>query len=319
MGKLFDHVCSNQSCKKPFQHRKPDKLYCSHMCYASRHGTVTIRCTSCGVDKQVAYRFRDAKFCSTACAGQGTAERLRVERVTVECEWCEEPFELLPRMVGTTRFCSRACHEAHVRGGLPREVTLTCEGCDKEFTRPFVLRGQRFCSKSCANSGERNAWAGNTYRVGLPAWNRGLTAATDERLARVGEKISTIIADKIVRGEWDHQPGFEGSHFESKKCGRTFYCRSSYERRYLELLEADVGVVRYEVEPFRIPYLHEGRARNYVPDVLVHRIGGIELVEVKPASLVDSPANIAKAEAAQRWCEQNGVAYVVVMEDGLTT
>lgn len=318
MVRLFDHVCSNSTCQKPFKHRKSDKLYCSHACYASRYPPVTITCQTCGVDKEVPYRFRAAKFCSTTCAGVAASKRQHVDRVTIECAWCERPFELLPRLAETTRFCSRACHEAHVRGGLPREIELTCEGCGSVFKRPFALRRQRFCSYSCANSGERNPWKGNTCRVGLPAWNRGLTAKTDERLAQTGQKISEIIADKIVRGEWNHQPGFEGSHFESRKCGCTFYCRSSYERRYLEILERDAAVLSYDVEPFRIPYIHEGCVRNYVPDVLVSRVdGSFELVEVKPVALLNAGANADKADAAREWCERNGVTYVVVTEDQL--
>lgn len=152
--------------------------------------------------------------------------------------------------------------------------------------------------------------------TGRVAWNNGLTAKTDERLRVAGEKISNIISDKIVNGEWTHPTGFDSGWHDSPKAGRQFH-RSFYELRYFRMLDADPDVITYQSEPFKIPYLWEGSVKNYTPDILVTRRDRKQLIEVKPASLVNEPKNIAKATAADVWCSQNSVEYVVVTENEL--
>jgi DNA-directed RNA polymerase specialized sigma54-like protein len=98
-----------------------------------------------------------------------------------------------------------------------------------------------------------------------------------------------------------------------------FY-RSSYEKRYLEILEEEETVSSFETEPFRLPYMFEGSMKNYVPDVLVTKTDGKQyLVEVKPQYLTDNSQVLAKASAARVWCESNGVEYVIITESDLVT
>jgi hypothetical protein len=113
-------------------------------------------------------------------------------------------------------------------------VTITCEGCGKDVERPFIQRGRRFCSYSCSNKGKNNTQFGLGKEQAwnkVERWSKGLTATTDNRLAEAGRKISAIVAQKMVDGAWSPPvTHFKASHFESKKCDKTFYCRSSYER-----------------------------------------------------------------------------------------
>lgn len=68
---------------------------------------------------------------------------------------------------------------------------------------------------------------------------------------------------------------------------------------------------------FKIPYMWEWSVKNYTPDVLVMRYDHKQLIEVKPATLVNEPKNIAKAIVADAWCSQNNVEYIVVTENEL--
>ena len=96
------------------------------------------------------------------------------------------------------------------------------------------------------------------------------------------------------------------------------YLRSSYESKYARILDESDDVVRWEHEPFRIPYLFEGSTHNYVPDFLITLANDEgELVEVKPAALCDSAVVQAKESAARAWCDQNGVTFRIVSEGDL--
>lgn len=84
------------------------------------------------------------------------------------------------------------------------------------------------------------------------------------------------------------------------------------------MLDSDTAVVSWEHEPLRIPYMHEGSLRNYVPDFLITHVDGRKiLVEVKPDSLAMTPQNVAKLAAAVSWCESNGIELSVVTEKDL--
>lgn len=85
------------------------------------------------------------------------------------------------------------------------------------------------------------------------------------------------------------------------------------------MLDSDDNVVKWEYEPFRLPYLFEGRTRNYVPDFLITMKSGEKiLIEVKPSLLTETPTNIAKQVAANEWCKLNNVSFQTVTESTLS-
>ena len=223
---------------------------------------------------------------------------------------------LIPVRSATT-YCSLDCFYRHKYGKESDVVVLTCDSCGKQFERPFAGRKAKFCSKSCSMLGENNhqfGFGSEQARNKVPRWHAGKTAKDDPRLAAMGEKISTIIADKIVNGEWNHQPGYKGEHFFSKKNNKEFYLRSSYESKYARMLEEDDQVVSYDHEPFRIPYLLDGAMHNYVPDFFVTRVyGKKQLIEVKPSMFVGG-VNAVKFHAARVWCQLNNVDYCIITE-----
>lgn len=147
-------------------------------------------------------------------------------------------------------------------------------------------------------------------------WNRESISKDDPRYIEIVEKMSNIAADMIVSGKWPGPKGYDSGWHDSPKAGRQFY-RSSYELHYFRMLDSDSDVVTYQSEPLKIPYLWEGSIKNYTPDILVTRRDRKQLIEVKPANLVNEPKNLAKAIAADAWCSQNEVEYVVVTENEL--
>jgi len=99
--------------------------------------------------------------------------------------------------------------------------------------------------------------------------------------------------------------------------GGNFRTRSSYETKYVNILESDPQVVKFEYEPFQIEYEHDGIIKSYTPDFLVIYEDHAELVEVKPSRLISMERNPAKFIAARRHCLDNDLDFVVVTEKRL--
>lgn len=317
---MYSYVC--QKCQEPFHSHKQGKKYCSHTCFAKRFDPVTLTCETCSVAFIVAYRFRGQKTCGMECAKSAISQTLTT-RVTKQCLVCGCDYEAVQSYKDDAKYCSYKCFLS-TRKTQQSDVVKTCEGCKKEFTVPFVRSEQRFCGYSCANSGENNAFFGVTGSLhpthGQVPWNSGLTTKTDPRLRALGEKLSIIIADKMVSGSWSPpSTGFKGEHYTGiKNGGVVAYFRSSFESAYARLLDDDQEIVSWEHEPMRIPYVFEGSVRNYVPDFFVTHIDGSKfLVEVKPALLTETEINVTKRLAAESWCRTNNVCYLTITENDL--
>lgn len=237
-----------------------------------------------------------------------------------KCLACGNDFDVPKGSVDKTKFCSYDCFLSTRKTRQPPTVII-CKNCKKEFSvNAGRSKTRQFCGKSCANSGEFNVqYDKRGKKTGRAPWSKGLSAKTDERLRKASEKISIIISDKIINGEWKHNTGFKGEHFIGKKNeGKEVYLRSSYESKYARMLDIDDNVCSWEHEPLRIPYFFNGSIHNYVPDFLVKKLdGSVVLVEVKPNMLTETLVNLAKQSAAQSWCELNGLTLITITEHDL--
>jgi hypothetical protein len=138
---------------------------------------------------------------------------------------------------------------------------------------------------------------------------------SDEEYVAWREKISRSCQLAFKEGRIKPRFGI-GKELVTKK-GGSFRTRSSYETRYVEILEEDDNVVSFEYEPFEIEYEFDGIKRIYNPDFLVIYNNHAELVEVKPLRFLDEERNPYKFMAAERYCLGEGIDFVVVTEEGL--
>jgi hypothetical protein len=89
-----------------------------------------------------------------------------------------------------------------------------------------------------------------------------------------------------------------GMRLKTSKGGQ-FTTKSTYETRYVEILQEDTSVIAFKYEPFNIEYEFEGTKLYYTPDFLVsYSDGHEELIEVKPMKMTTWPKNQAKFRAA---------------------
>jgi len=109
-------------------------------------------------------------------------------------------------------------------------------------------------------------------------------------------------------------------YFYSKKNNKSLWYRSSYEKMAYQILEQIPTVKNYFVEPANLGifYGFKGKKRNYRPDILVeYTDGNFNIIEVKPASLVEWPRNRMKIEAGKRYAQQHNMKFEVWSEDAL--
>jgi hypothetical protein len=115
---------------------------------------------------------------------------------------------------------------------------------------------------------------------------------------------------------------------------RTPLARSSWEFVFMRMLDEHPGVQSWASESIQIPYRDPltGKYTIYVPDffiVYVDKNGkkNAEVVEVKPENQTKLESvgksrynqeqyvkNMAKWEAANKWCKQQGIKFRVISE-----
>ena len=133
------------------------------------------------------------------------------------------------------------------------------------------------------------------------------------------------------------QGRFEMKNPEKYVGKKTPLARSSWEFVFMRMLDEHPGVQNWASESIQIPYRDPltGRSTIYVPDffiVYVDKTGSkhAEVVEVKPANQTlrekvgknpgrqaEYVKNLAKWEAANAWCKQQGVKFRVVNESDI--
>ena len=116
---------------------------------------------------------------------------------------------------------------------------------------------------------------------------------------------------------------------------RTPLARSSWEFVFMRMLDEHQGVEKWASESIQIPYRDPltGKYTIYVPDFFITYVDKngakhAEVVEVKPASQTllanvgksvynqqQYIKNMAKWEAATKWCKQQGIKFRVVNEE----
>lgn len=90
--------------------------------------------------------------------------------------------------------------------------------------------------------------------------------------------------------------------------------QSDMERRMMEKLEGDPTVKKWmKRHGITIPWIDgQKHQRRYVPDFLVEYVDARKaLVEVKDPSRLDSNDVQRKRKAAEMWCKQRGMEYVI--------
>ena len=138
-----------------------------------------------------------------------------------------------------------------------------------------------------------------------------------EKLPTKGLMKAIIWKDVLPNGKTKvKKRGFREGWHQSTKMGKSFYHRSGYEKKVFELLDSWNDVLAYDVEPFKIPYVHEGSIHQYTPDIFIAFQDGHKSVwEIKPSNQTALPKNQDKFYAAELACVARGWKFEVIVEN----
>jgi hypothetical protein len=356
---MYQKICI--ICNKQFEAKIPHKATCSKECRKRKQANQSYKCYEnkknngikkvCEVCKNEYFSEREeSRFCSMKCANIGKSYPNKKERIIEKCLNCEK--DIINSIGGSRnkRFCNISCSNTYNK--KHDDVIKNCENCGNEFSVIYIDREKRFCSKSCSTGGKFNSMYGMTGSLsplfGKDPWTKGKTVETDERIAKLGRKISLVLKEKFKNGEMsnfgennpmfgkhhsnesreqiskvrtermvngDYASWFNKGKVYSTKMNREISYRSSWEKITLEHLDKDDNILSFYYEPFSIEYLFEGVKKNYIPDVLIEYVNGIKkLVEIKPSCFIDYDINQTKFEAMQQYCQQNNLIFEVWTE-----
>jgi hypothetical protein len=245
-----------------------------------------------------------SRFCSRSCWAKTSNKERMKPNITMECEWCKSIFEKRPG--SKKRFCGYSCSNSY-----------TNEYCDKEAKGAAISTSKRGKTHRGAPHSEKtkkilSEKTGKRMRDPLRNPFIGKIRSEESR-----EKQSHTRSQRFVDGIYRWKMLTKSSYVDSKKGGYVF-CRSSWETKAVHILDNDITVVSFKVEPFTIPYLLNKKLRHYVPDFLIEHIDGRKIiVEVKPACYVNAPINVTKFSAAREYCSQKGFEFEVWSQDRL--
>lgn len=97
--------------------------------------------------------------------------------------------------------------------------------------------------------------------------------------------------------------------------------RSRWELLYFNFLDNDSSVLEFFSESLRIKYISNERSkkeRTYIPDLFIKYVNGESiLVEIKPSSKIFQKINLKKFKAAEDWCRQSLVKFLIITEKEL--
>ena len=119
--------------------------------------------------------------------------------------------------------------------------------------------------------------------------------------------------------------------------GKVPFCRSSWETTFCMFCDNNPAILQWASEPVKIPYRDPltGKQTVYVPDFLIvyqdkNNIKHTEMVEIKPANqmMIEKVGknpynqaqyvkNMAKWEAANIWCRNQGIKFRVINESDI--
>lgn len=101
----------------------------------------------------------------------------------------------------------------------------------------------------------------------------------------------------------------------NKKTGKWYFYMSSFEFITLEYCDKDENVISVN-KCETISYMFNGESKRYYPDILINfATGDKAIIELKPEYRTKQDINIAKFNAAIKWCKENGYYYSIITEN----
>jgi len=91
--------------------------------------------------------------------------------------------------------------------------------------------------------------------------------------------------------------------------------RSSWEKKFMKWCDFNKDIEYWTTEPFAIDYISpkDNKKHRYFPDFLIKfKDDSKRLIEIKPQGQWNDPINVAKWDAARKFCKFHNLEFVVL-------
>jgi hypothetical protein len=121
--------------------------------------------------------------------------------------------------------------------------------------------------------------------------------------------------DKHCRQSMLNATKRKSTEYDSRKAGKLIL-KSGWEVKFVKFLDDNPEVVVFEYEPFYLDYQWpDGSIHKYYPDFLIlYRNNHQEVVEIKPAFLLNDPVVVSKLNSLRLYCEDKNMGLSIVSE-----
>jgi len=136
------------------------------------------------------------------------------------------------------------------------------------------------------------------------------------RYSEVCNKLSVNVAKAYHDGKLSSiGRGHKNGWYKSDKFLKSFYYRSSYELKFLEICENLNTITDCKGCNITIPYISKtGTNKNYIPDFFINNKW---IIEIKPLKLKNYENNALKSEAGMAYAKNLDMNYIVLTEECL--
>lgn len=140
-----------------------------------------------------------------------------------------------------------------------------------------------------------------------------------EKMPKAGQFKALIWTDfKGGKAKRKKKVNFRKGYYHSTKMNKSMKYDSGYECKIFECLDVLEEVEAFDAQPFKVPYVHQGKTHEYTPDIWVKfKDGHIEIWEVKPANQTMMQKNRDKWDSCVKACRARGWKFEVVTEKGI--
>lgn len=124
-----------------------------------------------------------------------------------------------------------------------------------------------------------------------------------------------MVIKKLKRKRWKYKTGY----YKSSKNNKRFRYKSSWEKSYMQYLDSNDNVEKWDYECIKILYLSKWgkrfRKRWYIPDFYVeYKDGRKELIEIGPSRLKCKGKNVQKITYARNYCRDKDLKFKLITE-----
>jgi len=229
------------------------------------------------------------------------------------------PATNLPKLLESVGLTNQIYYDIVILGLSSPDERPKCNHKDCNNTTIFYnpTRGySRYCSISCGSKGKPK---GHYFEVGNQV-NKGRRATEEQRLKQSVSRRKYYKEHPEVLASRGGSHRFKRGWYYLKRFDRKVQYLSSYELDFLkEYLEISTEIVDFlRVPPINYYNSRKLKTCRYFADFYLELTTGDKvLVEIKPKALLSDDIVIAKAKAARKYCSDNGISYLVLIEDDL--